>query len=1051
MVSSAQGTHNDNPGLVERPRLITKINQAAQHRLTLISAPPGYGKTTLASQFIRQSPLPIAWHTIEASQRDVPILHHQALAALESFAPGIDSLPDAYGYPPHELASHIADYLRDSLTGEGIYILDDAHHLTGSPAAETWLRALVEQIPDSCHILIISRVLPDLPLTEMIARREILAIGQEELKFRRDEIHHLATHLRGEPPNPTEVEDWEVRLEGWPAGTVLALQPLPEELARVMLRGGIGPEALFNDLARSMLQAQPPDMRDFLLATSTLPRVTPDLCSQALELPDSAGLLTQAISRNMFLSRVTGGLAYHALFRDFLQQQLQQSDPARFYALHRQTAQWFEAHDQIIEAVDHYLIANEVSAAARLADHVAHAFFTQGKVETLLAWGKWLSQARDDIPHLLCTCAKVLYHRYEYDEADACLLDAEKAFARRGDAEGLLDFRVVQAMVTLQRGDYPKAAAQAQDILEEAATNDHLYGRALTVIGTAHMNMGDAASGVHYLEQALPVYEADGDSFAISSALQNLDVVYRRLGRLDEAAACLQRVVAIRRDLGRTGALALALNNLGFHYHQYSDYEQALSTYEEGLAVVARVPNQRTESYLRWSMADLQRDRGAFSEALQLYHKALEVIEDGEPELRGSILINMSTLYRWQNNHRQAITCATEASALADQHRLGLIKMLAHAAIWGARSSTRSDQAHEAQDKLAAVAADLQAAGAQVELVQVLGLAAYAAALHNDLTTAHSHLNEAISIADQIGSAQVLAAEVFHSSKLHAVIEPDQPAFERLATDLMKIKAAQYAHPEPIDRLPSDSISQDTYRLRVQTFGQQQVDRDGARLTTSDWRANAARELFFYILFAGPATRDEINLTFWPDGSSKSVRQRFHTTLHRARNALGENAIIFQDNLYQLNPATEIWCDAHELESLTTQARLLSPRDARTEDLWGKAVDLCKGEFLPSLDADWVMSRREYLHEAYIEALIGLGECARARGDVRAALSAFKRALDKEPYREDINRAIMICYADLGEKHRIISHLNQLKQLLWQELAIDPSPETIELANRLLA
>ena len=239
--------------------------------------------------------------------------------------------------------------------------------------------------------------------------------------------------------------------------------------------------------------------------------------------------------------------------------------------------------------------------------------------------------------------------------------------------------------------------------------------------------------------------------------------------------------------------------------------------------------------------------------------------------------------------------------------------------------------------------------------------------------------------------------------------------------------------------------------MRVQTLGLEFVERDGTRLSTTDWRATTARELFLYILFNGPVTREGINLAFWPDKEPKKVRALFHTTLNRARTALGDETIIFEDNLYQLNPTIEIWCDAQEVESLTTQARLLSPRDARTEDLWRKATDLYQGEFLPSVHADWVWMRRDDLHEAYIEALIGLGECARARDDVRAALNAFKRALDEEPYREDINRSIMICYADLGEKHQIISQLNKLRRILRQELAVEPSPETIELANRLLA
>ena len=239
------------------------------------------------------------------------------------------------------------------------------------------------------------------------------------------------------------------------------------------------------------------------------------------------------------------------------------------------------------------------------------------------------------------------------------------------DEEGLLDVKVVQAMVTLQRGDFPRAADQAHAIIDQTRPYNHLHGRALNVFRhSAYMNMGDVKEGLPFIEQALPVYEADGDAFAISGILQSLEIAYRRVGRLDDAAACLQRVVALRRELGSTGALALALNNLGFHYHQHSNYQEALTTFQEGLSLVTRVPNQRTESYLLWSMADLQRDRGAFSESLDLYNRALELTGKSEPELRASILISMANLHRWQNNIRQADQYATDASALADQHKL---------------------------------------------------------------------------------------------------------------------------------------------------------------------------------------------------------------------------------------------------------------------------------------------------------------------------------------------------------------------------------------------
>jgi LuxR family maltose regulon positive regulatory protein len=1039
---------NGAPALIDRPRLIDKLKQAVNHRLTLISAPPGYGKSTLAAQFEPQPKLPVIRHTIDASQRDVPILHQRALSLLERHAPGIRNLPQIHENPPIELATHITEYLREYLAGPIIYIFDDVHHLAAASPAETWLRTFVMQLPPQCHIVIISRVLPDLPLTELIARREVLAIGQEELRFRRDEIYALATRMRGVPPSQMEVEDLEVRLEGWPAGTVLALQPLPEDLERVMLRGGTGPEALFSDLARSMLQAQPPDLRNFLLASSTLARLTPELCIRGLELTDTPAMLVEALNRNLFLSRVTGGFAYHSLFRDFLQQQLAIDNPRLFRRLHARAAEWYEHEDYIIEAVDHYLIADQTHRAIVLVERVAESFFAQGKIETLLSWADGLWRSKNETPRLLFTTAKIHADRYEYDLAQSELHTAEKAFSRQNNSIGLAEIKIRRAMIHLQKGDYALAAEQAERFLKATPGIAHLRGRALLILGTALLNMGNVSDAMGYLEEALPLYRADGDAYALSSVLQNLEVAYNSLGRLDDSAACLQEVVDLRRKLGNTGALALALNNLGVHYYQYSDYNSALATFQEGLNVVARVPNQRAESYLSWSMGDLQRDRGAYSEARRLYYKALEITANGEPLLTTSLLISISTLERWQGNLREAISRAKEAAVLAHKHNLGLLKVQAQAATWSARIYSEPAQAHKALEN---IAGELRANGFRIELLPVLAYCIHATLLTSNKKALQDHFDEALAIAEELGTAQPLAAEMLHIPVLEELAKTRQSRYKLLTEARKRLQEVYYQPPVPIQIPTIATINQDTLRLRVLTLGQDTVERDGIRLTTSDWRASAARELFYYLMFCGPVSREDINLEFWPDSSTSRSRSRFHTTLYRARHALGENFIIFQDDYYQLNPETEVWCDAQEVEALTTQARLLSPRDARAADLWRKAVDLYKGEFLLSVDRDWVIERRELLHEAYIEALIGVGECARARGDFRAALNAFKQALDKEPYREDINRAIMISYADLGEKHQIAMHMDKFRELLRQDLAVEPSPETIELANRLLA
>lgn len=1034
-------------GIINRPRLIEKLQAALEYKLTLISAPPGYGKTTLAAQFVRQARCPVVWQTIEDRDRDLPNLYNRCLVALEPIAPGIRRLPSPHGYPPGELAALITDFLRDNVTEDIIYLLDDVQKIAGSSTAEVWLREMVALLPRQVHLIIISRMLPDLPLAEMIARREVQAIGQEQLRLTPHEVYFLAHEAQASAPSVAEVHKLVTRLEGWPAGIALALQPLPAELERAMLDGGEGPEALFDALASSMLEAQPPRLRDFLLASSTLRRLTPELCANALGLTDASEWLVETQIRNLFLSKAPDGLFYHTLFRNFLQSRLKKVSPDQYYSLHVKAARWFEETGDLEEAFEHYLDAELYERAAALGDRVAASFFAQGKTESLIRWSSELESVSVAAPRLSYVCAVIHTDRYEYAEAEAKLDLAEQGFEERQDADGLADVRLQRAQLNLQRGQYRKAVEQAMVVLEQIPGGTSQRGRALKVLGMARLRLGDADTAVRHLQEAVPLHRADGDAYTLANVLQDLGLAYERLGRLEEASACLQEVVALRRSLGSAGALALALNNLGYSYHYASDYRQARATYREGLSVLASVPYQRAESYLLGGLADLERDMGVFDEASRLYHQALDLSGTSEPTLRCTVLIGLATLRRWEAKYDEAEALSQEAVTISESFSAAVESLLAQASFWVARANRRD--ASEALIHLDTISRQLQQQGARIELLQVAGMAAGTALLCGERALASSYLRNAVQIGQQIGSAQPLAAEVEHTPNLLAFVSSDLDSYGLLARDLKRLQEVRSK--VTVSVRPSGlALEQQTYSLRVRTLGVEIIERDGVRIPTSEWRATAAREMFLYLLFFGPETRERISLAFWPDSSLKRVRSNFHTTLYRARQALGENVIMFVDELYQINPDIDLWCDAHELQTLTRQARLLPARDARTEDLWRRAVDLYRGDFLPSLDPNWVIPLRESLREAYLEALIGLGECARARNDLPSAVHAYKRALEEEPYREDIHRAIMMCYAQMGERKLVLGHLQSLEELLQEELGVEPSDETIALAQRLL-
>jgi LuxR family maltose regulon positive regulatory protein len=942
-----------------------------------------------------------------------------------------------------EQAARLNEVLRQQpMPKRTFYVLDDAHHLLGSPTSESWLRAWIATLPAFLHVILITRAVPTLPMAEMIARGEILAIGQEELAFSPDEIQALAeqTHVHLET---TSMKAAVSRLGGWPAGTVLALQPLPTSIEAIDLDGS-GPEALFDALARRVLMAQSPLLQDFLLAASTLTRLTPDRCQNILGLVGSIEHIAQARRHNLFLTPIAGGLTFHPLFRGFLQKQMKLHAPEQFRQLHLQAGSWFETHpDELDSAFDHYMTADLLPQASAIAERVAQAYYAQGRAETLLRWEYCLATAAPLAPTLLYTCAMIHANRYQYDAAQAELEQAEPGFQDQSDATGWMKIHLLQAFIANQRGQYAQAAQQANRLLVRDDLPSNLRGWALDILGLAHLEQGQPELAIQHFQAALPLYKAVGDTYATSQVLQNMEVAYVRYGQFEEAGYCLQEVVAIRRALGGVMGLGLALNNLGYHQHQRGHYQLALETFQEGLRAASRSPEPRVEGYLRWSLGDLQRDRGLFEEAAQLYHKALELIGEREPVLRCSLLFSLSTLRRWQGRYEEAALLAQDERTLATEHQLGMEQAKAELAFCAA-SRFQADTPSLMQ-RLHHLIEQFRTLRSYNRLAQTLAICAGAALLQSDTAAAQDYLRQALQEIPHPANRQPLIAEIQHTPILRTWLEGLAARYPPLIQELKGLQEQLQA--DKNDEAVSFYHRQ-TYTLRVFTLGQERIE---SECMPGNWPSTAARELFFYLLLMGPSTRDQIGLRLWPDYAPQQVRRNFHISLYRARQVVGDHAILYQDERYWLNPDLDVWLDAEELERLVKQARLLPPRGVYTESLWRRAFDLYQGEFLPDLDAEWVAARREQLQDAYLQACVGLGDCTRVRGQIAEAITYYKCALAVDPYREDIHRLVLSAYAAQGQRQQVQQHWNELRRLLRQELALEPAPETRHLLQTLLA
>jgi two-component SAPR family response regulator len=207
------------------------------------------------------------------------------------------------------------------------------------------------------------------------------------------------------------------------------------------------------------------------------------------------------------------------------------------------------------------------------------------------------------------------------------------------------------------------------------------------------------------------------------------------------------------------------------------------------------------------------------------------------------------------------------------------------------------------------------------------------------------------------------------------------------------------------------------------------------------------KEMFFYILLHGPLERDAIGVVFWPDLSARKVTNNFYYAVSQIRRAVGGDAVVAEGSVYRIGE--DYWFDVEEFEAVIEQARLISPRDSLAEDLWRRAVTLYRGDFLPEVERVWCVPKREALRETYVEALVGVGQCHEARGELEGAISWYRRALEVDELREDVHRHVMRCYSEAGRRPDALAQYQRCREILKRELGLEPSGETEKLYKQI--
>lgn len=749
--------------LVPRPRLTDRLLRpgAPLPRLVLVSAPAGFGKTTLLSQWLATGAEPVAhvaWLSLDAGDNDRRRFLTELVAALHTAVP--DGVVDAAALleagpgevPVEAVLTRLVNDL-DQVDGATVLVLDD-YHVIEEAGIHGAVAFLLEHLPPQAALAIATRADPPLPLPRLRARAELVEVRAADLRFTPTEADTFLNQAMGLRLSPGQVAALDARTEGWAAGLQLAgLSLRGHDDTAAFVDAFTGSHRFVLDyLVEEVLGRQPDRMRRFLLGTAVLDRMTGPLCDALTGGTDGRARLEELDRGNVFvvpLDDQREWYRYHHLFADALRARLTAEDPVRASVLHRAASRWYADHDLPEEAIGH---ATDGGDAETAADLIEAALPEARRLRQDRTIAGWLRALPDDVvrqrPVLSTQQAWLRLTEGDLDGVEMSLRDAERALeaapARDPGTTGGDDpvatlpawIAIYRASAAQARGNAAGTAQHARRALELAGPEDHFArGGAAGFLGLAAWAEGNLVVAVDTFTQAVDSLRAAGNLTDELGSTVVLAEMWQARGQPAKARRLYERALATADERigvppSTTGDLHVGLADILREQGDLAPAEQHLET-ATALGDAGSLPENRHRWHL--ARAGLLRARGDLDGALTELQRAQTLFLPGFfPDVRpipaaiARLQIARGRLEEacdWAREHR--VTTAGDVTYLAEYDHLTLARLLV-AQHRTDRDASRLDEALAMLDRILHSAAGTGRGASVVDAHLVMALA-YAA------------------------------------------------------------------------------------------------------------------------------------------------------------------------------------------------------------------------------------------------------------------------------------------------------------------------------------
>jgi len=612
--------------LIPRPRLIELLEMSLECPLTLVSAPAGFGKTTLLSTWVQSLPPGrprIAWVSLDEGDNEPALFWMYVLTALDSQQPGLCTqlvtyLQTQQAPPLRSVLQTLINRLAEQ--SEQLLLILDDYHLVTEQTIHTSLTYLVEHLPPQLHLILATRADPPLPISLLRARGHLLEVRTDQLRCSPDEVMAFLKKTVSIQLSQDKVEEVATRTEGWLVGL---------QLLGLSLQGHADPGDLleevsgsqryiFDYLIEEVFQSQSASVQTFLLHTSILKRLSAPLCDAILQQSGSQQMLEQLERANLFvvsLDTQRRWYRYHALFTEALRHRLEQTQPAFVPILHHRASQWYAQHGRLNEAISHAITAQEWQWAADLIEQVYPRIWGNSEHAMLRRWLEKLpAEVMRSRPRLSLAYAKTLFMVSSYTTIDRWLQDAETAL--RGTSPALTNETAETEAVSLS----------------EQHERDNLLGEIASyrAIITGYY-LGEGHSTLAFCQEAL-AHLSEQNLLARAEVAYAQSLAYHSFGDIVAAIQGTKEATALAQAAGDTSSSIIYMCRTAYSLLLHGKLHEVVQIAQQA-ALLGTTPVGLPHAMMCWAYifhADALRQWNRLDEALDLALQGVRLSEQTE-------------------------------------------------------------------------------------------------------------------------------------------------------------------------------------------------------------------------------------------------------------------------------------------------------------------------------------------------------------------------------------------------------------------------------------